>query len=70
MWVTRVIGTKIRRRAEHLADEPEHAGLAGLGADRDHEVADLAHLVALWVEDRQAYQPGGVDARRVSCSRA
>ena len=48
--------------AEHLGDQPEHPRLVDLRAHRHHEVADLADLVALGVEDRQADQPGGVDA--------
>ena len=62
MLVTRVIGTKIRRRPNTSATMPEHPRLVDLRAHRRHEVAHLADLVALRVEDRQADQPGDVDA--------
>src|SRR5262249_19027875 len=48
--------------AEHLGDEAEHPRLARLGPDRHHDVAHLADLVALRVEDRQPDQSGRVDA--------
>ncbi len=50
--------------AEHLRDQPEHPRLVDLRAHRDHQVTDLADLVPLGVEDRQADQPGGVHACR------
>ena len=64
MLVTRVIGTKIRRRPNTSADQAQHPRLADLGADGHHEVAHLADLVPLGVEDRQADQAGGVHAGR------
>ena len=48
--------------AEDLGDHPEHPRLGDLRAHRHHEVAHLAHLVALGVEDRQPDQSGHVDA--------
>ena len=50
--------------AEDLGDEAEHAGLVTLGPQRHDEVADLADLVALGVEDRQTDQAGRIDAGR------
>ena len=47
---------------EDLGDHAQHAGLVGLRADRHHEVAHLADLVAPGVEDRQSDQTGRVDA--------
>ena len=49
-----------RTVSEDLGHQAQHPGLTGLGADRHDEVTDLAHLVALRVEDGQADQPGGV----------
>ena len=48
--------------AEHLGHQAEHARLVDLGPDGHHEVADLADLVALGVEDRQPDEAGHVDA--------
>ena len=49
---------------EHLGHHPEHARLADLGPEGHHEVAHLADLVALGVEDRQSDEPRGVHAGR------
>ena len=49
--------------SEHLGDHARAPGAGDLGAQRHHEVADLAHLVALGVEDRQPDEAGRVDAR-------
>ena len=49
---------------EHLGHHPEHARLADLGPEGDDEVAHLADLVALGVEDRQSDEPRDVDAGR------
>ena len=48
--------------AEDLGHQAEHARLLDLGADRHDEVAHLADLVALGVEDRQPDEAGHVDA--------
>ena len=63
MLVTRVIGTKIRRRPNTSATMPSTRGWLLSERMRHHEVANLADLVPLGVEDRQADQPGGVHAR-------
>ena len=49
--VTRVIGTKIRRRGLDLDDEPEHARRLGADAQGHDDVADPPDLVAVGVED-------------------
>ena len=46
---------------EHLGDHAEHPRLRALQPHRHHEVANLADLVPLGVEDRQSHQPGGID---------
>ena len=50
--------------AEHLDDQAEHARPAPAGAERDHDVADPADLVAERVEDAQAGQAADEDAGR------
>jgi len=50
--------------SEDLGHHPEHPRLAGLRAEGHHEVADLGHLVALGVEDRQPDETGCEDAGR------
>ena len=62
MLVTRVIGTKIRRRPNTSTTSPSTRGWLTSERSGHHEVADLADLVALGVEDRQPDQPGGEDA--------
>ena len=51
--MTRVIGTKIAPAAEHLDDQAEDARGLVVGAQRDDDVAHLADLVAVGVEDQQ-----------------
>ncbi len=48
---------------EHLDHQSDHARLAYVGPQHHHDVAHLAHGVALGVEHRQPRQPGGEDAR-------
>src|SRR5690606_23147856 len=47
--------------AEDLRHQAEHPRLGVAEPQRHHDVAHLAHLVALGVEDRQPDQPGSVD---------
>ncbi len=49
---------------EDLGNHSQDPGLARLRTHGHHEVADLAHLVALGVEDGEPDEPGCVDARR------
>ena len=56
-----VIGTKIRRRPNTRRPGPAPAA-GGPRAHRRHEVAHLADLVALGVEDRQPDEAGDEDA--------
>ena len=62
--VTRVIGTKIRRRPSTSTTRPEHARRPVVDAERGDDVADLADLVAVRVEDLQARQSGDEDPGR------
>ena len=50
--------------AEHLDDQPHHPRLAYVGPQHHHDVAHLAHRVALGIEHRQPGQPGREDAGR------
>ena len=60
--VTRVMGTKMRRRGWTSSTSPMIRGGRGAGAQRGDDVADLAELVAAGVEDRCPRQAGDEDS--------
>ena len=67
MLVTRVIGTKIRRRPKTSATIPSTRGWWAPSVRSATTMSRTLHdLVALWVEDGQAHETGQIDPGRLA----
>ena len=63
-------GQEYPASGRYLDDHAEHARRLGPGEQRDHEVADLAHLITVGIEDGHSRQSRHEDAGRRSAHSA